>query len=81
MNTIAEPRLPFDGSLMRSLAVGLAYALASALAAVILGPLSRLAPSIDNFFVWLISGTLVTLALSLLIRHSAWSRRDTTLAV
>jgi hypothetical protein len=33
--------------------------LASALVATILGPMSRLAPTIDNLLVWFITGTLV----------------------
>jgi hypothetical protein len=65
---------------MRSLAVGFAYAIASAVAAAILGPLSRLAPTIDNLLVWLISGTLTSLALAPFILHSAWPRPKTTLA-
>ena len=80
MTAPSEPRLPLSEILMRSLAVGFAYALASALAAGILGPLSRLAPTIDNLLVWLISGTLVALALAPFILHSSWSRQNTTLA-
>ena len=80
MTTPSEPRLPLSEILMRSLAVGFAYALASALVAGILGPLSRLAPTIDNLLVWLISGTLVALALAPFILHSSWSRQNTTLA-
>ena len=80
MTTPSEPRLLLSEILMRSLAVGFAYALASALVAGILGPLSRLAPTIDNLLVWLISGTLVALALAPFILHSSWSRQNTTLA-
>ena len=50
MNTVSEPRLPASEILMRSLAVGFAYAIASALAALLLGPLSRLAATIDLGF-------------------------------
>ena len=64
-----------------SLAIGFAYALASALAALILGPLSRLAVSPENLLVWLISGTLVALSLAPFITHAVWSRPRTLLAV
>jgi hypothetical protein len=80
MNAAPEPRLSIVGIIMRSLAVGFAYALASALAASILGPLSRLSPSIDNLLVWLISGTLTALALAPFILHSISSRRQTIFA-
>jgi hypothetical protein len=81
METNAEPRLSIGQIIIRSVAVGFGYALASVLFAVILGPLSRLAPSIDNLLVWFISGTLLALSLAPFITHSAWSRRDTLLAV
>jgi hypothetical protein len=80
MNTVPESRLSMGQIVMRSLAVGFAYALASALAAAILGPLSRLAPSIDNLLVWLISGTLTALALAPFPLHSVWPRRHTVFA-
>ncbi|MGZ6315657.1 MAG: hypothetical protein ACXWNQ_00200 [Anaerolineales bacterium] len=79
MNT-AQPQVSAGELFMRSLAVGFAYALASALTATILGPISRLAPTIDNLLIWLVTGTLVTLALSPLIQHSVWSRFRTILA-
>ncbi len=66
---------------LRSLVVGFVYALASALAAFVLGPLSRLQPTPENFLVWLISGTLLCLALSPFVLHSRWSRWKTVLAV
>jgi hypothetical protein len=43
--------------------------------------MSRLAPTLDNIFVWLISGTLVCLALSPFILHANGSRTKTVLAV
>ncbi len=81
MNAAPQPRLHPGEVIVRSLVVGFAYALASALAAAVLGPLSRLAPSIDNLLVWLISGTLTALALSPFIIHSIWPRRQTIFAV
>jgi hypothetical protein len=67
--------------ILRSLVVGLVYALASALVAIILGSMSRLAPTLDNVLVWLISGTLVCLALSPFVLHANGSRTKTVLAV
>ena len=61
--------------------VGLVYALASAVVDVILGPMSRLAPAMDNILVWLISGTLVCVSLSPFILHSTGPRSKTILAV
>ncbi len=80
MDIAPESRLPFIQVLLRSVAVGFVYAIASALAAWVLGPLSRLAPNLSNIAVWTLSGTLVALALSPFILHSAWSHRDTVLA-
>ena len=65
---------------MRSLAVGFVYALASALLAFVLGPLSRQGASIENVLVWFVSGSLTVLALAPFLRRSAWSRRNTVLA-
>ncbi len=67
--------------ILRSLIVGLAYALASALAAVLLGPLSRLAPTLDTIAIWLFTGTLVCLALSPFILHPNGTRTKLVLAV
>ena len=80
MNIAPKSQLPLGEVMMRSLAVGFAYALASALASALLGPLSRLAPTLDNLLLWLISGTLAALALSPFILRSTWSRLNTTLA-
>ncbi len=75
----AEPGL---GEIMvRSLIAGLIYALASACAAAILGPMSRLAPTFDNILVWLLTGTLICLALSPFILHTNRSRTKTILAI
>ncbi len=66
--------------IVRSLLVGFAYALANALVAAFLGPMSRLAPTIDNLLVWLTTGTLICLSLHPFIVHSDWSRSKTILA-
>jgi hypothetical protein len=66
---------------MRSLIVGIAYGLASMLVAALLGPMSRLSPTLDNAFVWIITGTLLCISLSPFILNSNWSQKSTTLAV
>jgi len=80
MDTANRSQLSLGTAFLRSLAVGLVYAIASALAAAILGPLSRLAPTLDNVVVWFIAGVLVALALAPFISYSAWSRTQTILA-
>ncbi len=81
MVTASQPRMHFGEIGMRCLAVGFAYSLASALASALLGPMSRLQPTIDNVAVWLVTGTLVCLTLAPFILHSTWSRTATILAV
>jgi hypothetical protein len=81
MNIIPLSKPSIGETVLRSLVVGLVYALASVLVAVILGPMSRLSPTLDNILVWLITGTLVCLSLSPFILHSRWSRAKTILAV
>lgn len=81
MNITPQSKPNIGEIIVRSLMVGLVYALASAVVAAILGPMSRLAPSMDNMAVWLISGTLVCLSLSPFVLHSTWSRPKTILAV
>jgi hypothetical protein len=77
----AQPKVPLAEVIIRSVAVGFAYSLASVFASLILGPMSRLAPTLDNMAVWLITGTLVCLALAPFILHTTWSQRATILAV
>jgi hypothetical protein len=81
MNIIPLSKPSIGETVLRSLVVGLVYALASVLVAVILGPMSRLSPTLDNILVWLITGTLVCLSLSPFILRSRWSRAKTILAV
>jgi hypothetical protein len=64
----------------RSLIVGFVYALANALAAAILGSMSRLTPTIDNLMIWFLTGTLICLSLSPFIIHSSWTRSRTIFA-
>lgn len=80
MDTSNPSQLSLTAAFMRSLAVGLVYAVASALESAILGPLSRLTPSLDNLAVWFIAGVLIALTLAPFISHSAWSRARTVLA-
>jgi hypothetical protein len=81
MNLMPQSKPGVGEIVIRSLIVGLFYALASVLVATILGPMSRLAPTLDNFLVWLITGTLVCFALSPFIVHSNRPRSATWLAV
>lgn len=76
-----QPTNPsFIRIIVRAFVVGLVYALASALIALLLGPLSRLQPTPDTFLLWVISGTLLCLALTPFILHSKWSKWNTILA-
>jgi hypothetical protein len=81
MKVVPQTRPGLAGIVIRSLIVGLVYALASALAAFLLGPLSRLHPALDNGLVWWLTGTLLCLALAPFILRSTWSRLHTILAV
>ena len=65
---------------IRCFLVGLTYAIASAVVAALLGSMTRLAPSLENFVVWVITGTLVCLALSPFIRNSTRSHQYTIVA-
>ena len=67
--------------LVRSLIVGVIYAVTNALVAALLGEMSRLAPTWENAAVWTLTGTFICLSLSPLILHSSWSRRGTVFAV
>ena len=81
MNITPQSKPGIGETIVRSLIVGSVYALASALVAFILGSLSRLTPTLDNIFVWLITGTLLCLSFSPLILHSNGSRMKTVMAV
>ncbi len=77
---ITRPAQRTSHYLLDSILVGIVYAAASALAAVALGPLSRLSPTWDNLAVWTLTGTLLSLSLAPLLRHSTWPRLHTALA-
>ena len=81
MNIVLQSKPSAGNIIVRSLIVGLAYALANATVAIILGSMSRLAASIGNVLVWLVAGTLVCLSLSPFILNSNRSRSTTILAV
>jgi hypothetical protein len=66
---------------LRCLIVGAVYSAANSLAAVLLGPLSRLAPTGETIAVWTLTGTLICLSFSYLILRSSWPRWRTVLAV
>ena len=81
MRASAAPRLNLLRVGRACLLVGAAYAVTSATAAAVLGPLSRLRPTWENGAVWLLSGILICLSLSPFILRSTWSRLNTILAV
>ncbi len=81
MQTSSGAKQGAVGLILRCLIVGLVYAAANALGAMLLGSLSRLQPSLGNFLVWLLSGALLCLVLAPFILHSSWSKWDTILAV
>lgn len=81
MTIIPKSKPGVGQTIVRSLIVGFVYALANALVALMLGPMSRLAPSLDNLLVWFLMGTLVCLSLSPFILHTNKSRSSTILAV
>ena len=81
MDIAPESKPSYGGIILRSMLLGLIYALVNALAATILGSFSRLAPSIDNLAIWFFTGTLVCLSLSPFVIHSHRSRRFTIFAV
>ena len=61
--------------------VGASYSLASLAVAALLGPLSRLQPTLENAAVWWLSGSLICLSLTPFVLRSTWSRLRTVLAV
>jgi uncharacterized integral membrane protein len=75
------PRQGFFSFVVRCLVVGITYALANALAAILLGPLSRQAATLENAFVWTLIGTLLCMVFSPFIVRSTWSQTKTVLAV
>lgn len=81
MNILPQSRPGVRAVILRSLLVGLVYALVNALAAAMLGSMSRLAPTLDNLWVWFLTGTLTCLALSSFILHSNGSHARTMLAI
>lgn len=67
--------------LNRSLMIGAIYAVAQALVAMLLGPLSHQQAGPENAILWWFSGSLACLAFAPFVLRSTWSRRDTILAV
>jgi hypothetical protein len=66
--------------LARCVVAGLAYALASVAAALLLGPLSSAQATLGNFLLFALTGTLLCLALSPFILHSVKSFGQTVLS-
>jgi hypothetical protein len=81
MKVPPQSTLGLASIIARSLIVGLVYALASLLVSVLLGSIGRVAPSTDNFLIWIFTGTIVCLSLSPIILHSTWPRSKTIFAV
>jgi len=76
--------LPKQGSfpyLARYLMVGITYAAANSIVAILLGSLSRQSANWENFAVWILTGTLLCMSFSPFIIHSNWSPTKTMLAV
>jgi hypothetical protein len=79
--SMMQPAQGMGRVFVRSIAVGVIYALTNALVAALLGEMSRLAATWENVAVWALTGTFICLSLCPLILHSSWSRRGMVLAV
>jgi len=80
MNTTPESGSMVREVIVKSLLVGFSYALANTLLAAMLGSMSRLAPTLDNFLVWFLTGTIICLSISPFIVQSSWTRLKTIFA-
>jgi len=67
--------------LVRCVVVGLAYAIANSLVSVLSGSLARQVASLENFLVFMLTGTLMCIVFNPFITHSIWSKPKTILAV
>jgi len=79
--TMTLPKQGFFPYLARCLTVGIAYAAANFIVAVVLGSLSRQSANLENFAVWIFTGTLLCMSFSPFIVRSNWSSTKTILAV
>ncbi len=57
MQTSSGAKQGAVGLILRCLVVGLVYAAANAIGAMLLGSLSRLQPSLGNFLVWFLTSS------------------------
>jgi uncharacterized integral membrane protein len=81
VNTMILPKHGFPQYLVHCLSVGIAYAMANSLIAILLGSLSRQSATLENISVWMLTGTLVCMSFSPFIIRSTWSQTKTVLAV
>lgn len=83
MKTISMtlPKQGFSSYLVRCLMVGIAYAAANSIIAIMLGSLSRQSANLENFAVWILTGTLLCMSFSPFIVRSNWSRTRIMLAI
>lgn len=75
------PRQGFFSYLARCLMVGIAYAAANSIIAIMLGSLSRQSANLENFGVWILTGTLLCMSFSPFIVRSNWSQTKSILAI
>ena len=75
------PKQGFFSYLVRCLMAGIAYAAANSIIATVLGSLSRQSANLENFAVWILTGTLLCMSFSPFIVHSNWSQTKIMLAI
>jgi uncharacterized integral membrane protein len=75
------PKQGFFSYLAHCLMVGIAYAAANSIIAIMLGSLSRQSANLENFAVWILTGTLLCMSFSPFIVRSNWSQTKTILAI
>lgn len=79
--TMTLPKQGFFPYLVRCLMVGTAYAAVNSIIAIMLGSLSRQTANLENFAVWILTGTLLCMSFSPFIARSNWSQTKTILAI
>lgn len=75
------PKQGFFSYLARCLMVGIVYAAANSIIAIMLGSLSRQSANLENFAVWILTGTFLCMSFSPFIVRSNWSQIKTILAI
>jgi hypothetical protein len=79
--TMTLPKQGFFPYLVRCLMVGTAYAAVNSIIAIMLGSLSQQTANLENFAVWILTGTLLCMSFSPFIARSNWSQTKTILAI